>query len=447
MKLRKKLTAGLLAAIMAVSVFPSGISAEQSGAWTDEDTFNSMLYSTVYTSNKMYSDHAESTYSYPVVHIDERETTLGVLTGNNSIQITAGQLKSNAYNDKVSLGFQFTFENHRILPTASYLYGNISVSSGDGSFTSTTSNYGYYDSPTRSMYGFAITCKASDLQSGIVIRLAEEKEDDQFYNPLNTVIRSGNPLYLRCVEVRNIYNYEKATTLEGISGDLDALGSITVPASALASYPVEDESRPGALLSFDYDLKTDAPSLIGLDYQVKGQYYSYGQIGTLVGNIDQNLISLLNANYSYPKQNGITVKYSTSDGYGAILKSVSVYLPTGVTYPDEPATDTGYHSVGESIKNVPVGTAVTQKTNVVNGKFSERFVKKVAATDVVGKTKATFTLSNGTVAKTVSTTQYYTSLTVDGEKVSSGEGYVFLVYTLSGIPEGVNITATGVTLE
>lgn len=106
-----------------------------------------------------------------------------------------------------------------------------------------------------------------------------------------------------------------------------------------------------------------------------------------------------------------------------------------------------YQSDGSSIKNAPVGTPVTQKTAVSDGKYNERFVQKVAASDVAGKTKATFTLSNGTVTKTVSTTHYNTALTVDGEAVSAGSGYVFLVYTLSDIPDGVTVTVSGVTLE
>lgn len=45
MKFWKRLAAMLLAAVMAVSAIPAGVSAEASGGeWTEEDTFNSMLY-------------------------------------------------------------------------------------------------------------------------------------------------------------------------------------------------------------------------------------------------------------------------------------------------------------------------------------------------------------------------------------------------------------------
>ncbi|MCM1335718.1 MAG: leucine-rich repeat domain-containing protein [Bacteroides sp.] len=153
---------------------------------------------------------------------------------------------------------------------------------------------------------------------------------------------------------------------------------------------------------------------------------------------------------------GVISKFPTETEKGLKLytcttcqKTKSEELPTV-----EPETKPGYFSSeGEtSIKNAAPKVIVTEKTalrTANNGVkyYNERIVQKVAAEDVVGKTKATFTLSNGTVTKTVSTTKYNTALTVDGEKVAAGEGYVFLVYTLTDIPEGINITVLGVTLE
>lgn len=44
MTVKKRLAAMLLAAVMAVSAIPAGVSAEASGGEWTEDTFNSMLY-------------------------------------------------------------------------------------------------------------------------------------------------------------------------------------------------------------------------------------------------------------------------------------------------------------------------------------------------------------------------------------------------------------------
>ncbi len=147
------------------------------------------------------------------------------------------------------------------------------------------------------------------------------------------------------------------------------------------------------------------------------------------------------------KMNGLTFT-GPNDVY---INSIVCWVPdeNSEITPIQPVVKPGFSTpTGEtSVKEVPLGTVVTQKTAVSDGRYGERFVKKIAASEIEGKTKATFTLSNGTFEKTVPVTCYYTSLTVDGETVSAGSGYVFLVYTLSGIPEGVNVTVTDVTLE
>ena len=452
MKLRKKLTAGLLAAMMAVSTVPAGVSAEWEWSgeeWTEEDTLYSMIYGTSWVGNKMYSDHAEACLSYPIVHIDNRMTELGSLTGDNSLLITADQLKSSEYTDKISLGFTFTFNYELDFTVGQYSQGLLSISSVDGSFSTTTELIELFSTTTgRALYSVALQLNKEDLQSGIVIRLAEKGENDKFVTDVNQMISPQNPLNLRTLEVRNIYNYKKAATLEGVSGDLDAFGSITIPASMLADYPADEEKRPGALLCFEYDLKSDIPlyGSIFLDYRITGETSLLYSIGILYNGSDNNY-SLMSLYDDRPKKNGLTVKYGTDAEetvyHGAILKSVSVYLPIGVTYPAE----SGYQSVGESIAALGTGKIVAQKTSVKDGKYDARFVEKVNTSELSGKSKAVFSLSNGTKTSSVSTNKYYTSLTADGETITAESGTVFLTYTVKDIPENVNVTVTGVTLE
>lgn len=448
MKFRKRLAAGILAAVMAVSEIPAGVSAEASGGeWTDEDTFNSMLYSSSHLSGEFYSDHAEFTHTVPIVHLDDRETALGALTGNNSLLITADQLKSDEYNDKVCLSFNFSFENHLNL-APNFTSGEVSLMSVDGSFSSTEIIVRVpLTSIGKAYCCFDVSLKKEDLQSGIMIRLTEETEENKYVSEINKLVRLGNPLYLRNVKVNNIYNYEKAAILEGISGDLDALGSITIPPSMLAAYPAGNEKRPGALLCPEYDVKSDiTQSLwIGLDYWVPGEtsQYAISGIQPYFSNLNQPIALRDNR----PKKNGLTVKYGTdTDGtvyHGAILKSVSVYLPVGVTYPAE----SGYQSVGESAADLAAGKLSVQKTSVQDGKYDARLVKKVNTSELSGKSKAVFSLTNGTKTASVSTDKYYTSLTVDGETISAESGTVFLAYTVKNIPENVNVTAANIILE
>lgn len=371
--------------------------------------------------------------------------------GNNSILITADQLKPETCKDKVSLGFNFTFENHLNLFQKAY-YGEISVTSVNGSFTATAPIYKVFDTATgKRLYQGCIECSKKDIQSGIIIRLTDESENpyDNYNKGLNKLIReSGKPLYLRAFDIHNFYNYEKVAELAGISGDLDTLGSITIPQSMLATYPTEDEKRPGARLCFEYDLKSDIPQngYVSLQYFVTGETtFPYASASLLEGSNDNyNFVELHD---DRPKKNGLTVKYGTNtDGtvyHGAILKSVSVYLPVGVTYPAE----SGYQSVGESAADLSAGKLSVQKTSVQDGKYDARFVKKVNTSELSGKSKAVFSLTNGRKTASVSTDKYYTSLTVDGETISAESGTVFLAYTVKDIPENVNVTAANIILE
>lgn len=452
MKLRKKLTAGLLAAVMTTTAIPTGISAEGESTtsmaeWTVEDTFQSILYGSNAAFQQVYSDHIEYSHYPATVHMDDRTTSLGALTGDNSLLITADQLKSNEYTDKVCLGFTFSFDDHRQISNANN-WGEISVSSVDGSFNSKVdlTAFELNELDKSVITSVVLTLKKEDLQSGIIICLTEEKEDDlNFYRSMNTFIRSGNPLNLRNVNVCNIFNFEKKATLEGFSGDLDALGSITIPSSMFTDYPEYNDERPGALICFDYETKSGASEYISLVYHDKDDYY-----GFLTGGFFTPSLYMPNVN-TYDliricdrvKKDGITIKYYDNDSHGAILKSVSIYIPIGVTYPAE----SGYQSVGESIAALSTGKTVVQKTSVKDGKYDARFVEKVNVSELSSKSKAVFSLSNGTKTSSVFTNKYYTSLTADGETITAESGTVFLVYTLSGIPEDVTVTVGDVVLE
>lgn len=108
----------------------------------------------------------------------------------------------------------------------------------------------------------------------------------------------------------------------------------------------------------------------------------------------------------------------------------------------------GFYSDGTTLSDAAVGTTVTQKTEAQDGKYNVRFIQKVNADTLTGKSKATFTLTANGVTKEVSTTKYYTGLTFDdGTKATAASGQVFLCYTVTGVPENVSVTASRVVLE
>lgn len=118
-------------------------------------------------------------------------------------------------------------------------------------------------------------------------------------------------------------------------------------------------------------------------------------------------------------------------GYNATISSIEV-----VSAKSEPAS--GYTDPENT--TIPEGKTVTQKTAVEDGVYSQRFIKKVFAKDLVGVTKIVFTVSNGTKTATYESTKCYSSLNVNGGSLSAGDDYVFLGLTIKDIPENITVT-------
>ena len=98
----------------------------------------------------------------------------------------------------------------------------------------------------------------------------------------------------------------------------------------------------------------------------------------------------------------------------------------------------GYQDAANT--TIPEGKTVTQKTVVEDGVYSQRFIKKVSAKDLVGAKKIVFTVSNGTKTATYESTKCYSSLNVNGGSLSAGDDYVFLGLTIKDIPENITVT-------
>ncbi|MDO4943940.1 MAG: hypothetical protein Q4E74_01920 [Ruminococcus sp.] len=85
----------------------------------------------------------------------------------------------------------------------------------------------------------------------------------------------------------------------------------------------------------------------------------------------------------------------------------------------------------------------SQKTAVVDGKYSVRYVEMITEEEAKAVSSATLTLNNGSVDVPVKVTKYYTSVSAAGETITPDEGYVFLAYAVKNVPEDVTITAEG----
>ncbi len=132
-------------------------------------------------------------------------------------------------------------------------------------------------------------------------------------------------------------------------------------------------------------------------------------------------------------------------GQTITVTGVTSTSTTGGAGDSDSTPATGYtDSVNTTI---PVDKMITQKTAVVDGVYSQRFVEKVSAASLESASKITFTVSNGDKTVEYSTTKVYSALTVNGEKAEAGDGYVFIVLTIKNIPSVKTLEVIGVSID
>lgn len=100
-------------------------------------------------------------------------------------------------------------------------------------------------------------------------------------------------------------------------------------------------------------------------------------------------------------------------------------------------------TVSEAEEKLEPYKLYSQKTDVVDGKYSVRYVEMITEEEAKAASSATLTLNNGSVDVPVKVTKYYTSVSAAGETITPDEGYVFLAYAIKNVPEDVTITAEG----
>lgn len=88
------------------------------------------------------------------------------------------------------------------------------------------------------------------------------------------------------------------------------------------------------------------------------------------------------------------------------------------------------------------GTLYKQSTAVTDGTYSTRFVQLISEDDANAASEVSFTLNNGTSDAVKTSTKCYTSVSAAGDTIIAPDGYVFVAYAITGIPEGITITAS-----
>ncbi|MCR4840399.1 MAG: hypothetical protein K5848_02535 [Lachnospiraceae bacterium] len=88
-------------------------------------------------------------------------------------------------------------------------------------------------------------------------------------------------------------------------------------------------------------------------------------------------------------------------------------------------------------------TLYQQKTEVADGKYSERWVEIVPLSELENYDKGTLVITRTSDNKkmTVDLTKYYNKVTVAGQTVTAPEGYGIIAFALINIPEEVELSA------
>ena len=102
-----------------------------------------------------------------------------------------------------------------------------------------------------------------------------------------------------------------------------------------------------------------------------------------------------------------------------------------------------------SISGLKAYTLYTQKTDVENSKYSQRWVMLVPEEDLQSMNSGTLviTRTNDNKKMTVTLTKCYNSVSAAGSKITAPAGYKFVAYALLNIPEEINLSANTITFS
>ena len=156
----------------------------------------------------------------------------------------------------------------------------------------------------------------------------------------------------------------------------------------------------------------------------------------------------------------VTLKYAegAASGEGTLTFSItaeelatlqsSSYVEVNASYDSDNAKYTAFID-SASVSGLKPYVLYTQKTDVVDGKYSQRWVELITEEDAVAYSKGTLVITreNDNKTMTVTLTKYYNSVSAAGEKLTAPEGYVFLAYAMLNIPADIVLSASTIELE
>ena len=157
--------------------------------------------------------------------------------------------------------------------------------------------------------------------------------------------------------------------------------------------------------------------------------------------------------YDATSDSDITLQYALGEASGEGTLSFSItaeelatlqsssYVQIKASYDN---TNAKYTAFIDSASVFKPYVLYTQKTDVVDGKYSQRWVELIPEEDMNTYAKGTLviTRTNDNKKMTVTLTKCYNSVSAAGETLTAPAGYKYLAYALLNIPEDINLSAT-----
>ncbi len=212
------------------------------------------------------------------------------------------------------------------------------------------------------------------------------------------------------------HTYELNYTTKSYSDDLDYSGVIEgIDVQVL----IADTTGAQNYTDMSIDIYVDGEKKVSVDEDTYGFKYNKEAMDYSIDEVAPGFMYELRS--------------ADIDVIGTITPGSTVTFKVTVTYtPIEPYVE--YQQYTEYTKN--------------NAKYKGiRGLMLIPIEDAEEAESVDFKFSNGTKEVTVNSKKCYSKITVAGNTIVAADGYVFVAYAMSGVPDGTTVTCTGITVN
>lgn len=212
------------------------------------------------------------------------------------------------------------------------------------------------------------------------------------------------------------HTYELNYTTKSYSDDLDYTGVVEgIDVQVL----IADTTGAQNYTDMSIDIYVDGEKKVSIDEDTYGFKYNKEAMDYSIDEVAPGFM--------------YDLRSADNTAIGTINAGSTVTFKVTVTYtPIEPYVE--YQQYTEYTKN--------------NAKFKGiRGLMLIPVEDAESAESVDFRFSNGTKEITVNSKKCYSKITVAGNTIVAADGYVFVAYAMSGVPDGTTVTCTGITVN